>query len=131
MIGPRNPMLGRLAGQLWKPLAARRYAKAGMFSADSATASKIFDGIRQRVHSGETCYIVGMGTSGHNAGVSLVQVSQSSGIQLLSNDEEERFTGIKHYIDYPEHAIDELHRRLKSRAVQPAQVAAWATTWDY
>lgn len=131
MTGPRNPILGRLVGQLWKPLAARRYAKAGMFSAESAMGAKVCDGIRQRVRSGETCYIVGLGISGHNAGASLVQVSQSGGVQLLSNDEEERFTAVKHYQDYPEQSIDELHRRLQSLGVRPTQIVAWAASWDY
>ncbi|KAF2169979.1 hypothetical protein M409DRAFT_19595 [Zasmidium cellare ATCC 36951] len=131
MYGVRNPVLGRLAAQLWKPFASRRYANAGMFSADSTTGLKIVDDVQRRVRSGETCYIVGLGISGHNSGASLVEVSQSGGIRLLSNDEEERFNGKKHYEDYPEQSIDELKRRLKTLGVKPEQVAAWATSWDY
>lgn len=58
-----------------------------MFSADSATGIRVIDGVRQRVSSGETCYVVGLGVSGHDAGASLVQVSKAKGIRLLSNDE--------------------------------------------
>ncbi|CAI6332913.1 unnamed protein product [Periconia digitata] len=131
MIGPRNPKLGKFVSTLWKPLAARRYARAGLFPLDSITGTKVCDQINQRVLSGETCYIVGLGISGHNAGASLVQVSLSDGIRLLSNDEEERFVGIKHYQHYPEQAIGELSRRLKLRGVRLDQVAAWATSWNY
>ena len=131
VTGPRNPILGRVAGQLLKPFATRKYERAGMFSADSATGRRVIDHVRQRVRSGDTCYIVGLGVSGHNAGASLVEVSQSKGIRLLSNDEEERFTGKKHYEDYPEQAIAELQRRLELLRVKPSQLAAWTTSWDY
>lgn len=130
-IGPRNPVLGRLAGQLWKPIAKRRYEKAGMFSIDSDTGTRVVNDVRRRVRLNETCYLVGLGISGHNAGASLVKVSKSGGIALLSNDEEERFTGKKHYQDYPEQAINELQRRLKYLNVKPSQIAAWTTSWDY
>lgn len=129
--GARNPVLGRLAGQIARPFARRKFEKAGMFSSDSPTGFQVIDHVRQRVRSGETCYIVGLGVSGHNAGASLVEVSKSRGIRLLSNDEEERFTGRKHYEDYPEQAIRELQRRLKLLGIKPAQIAAWTTSWDY
>lgn len=131
MYRPRNPALGRLASQAWKPIAARKFAKAGMLSADSADGNAIIDNVRERVRSGEICYVVGLGISGHNAGASLVEISKKGGIQLLSNDEEERFNGVKHFEDYPTMAINELRRRLKSRNIKPEQVAAWATSWDY
>ena len=131
MYRARHATLGRFASEAWKPIAARKFAKAGMFSADSPNSNAIIDDVRDRVRSGETCYIVGLGISGHNAGASLVEVSKTGGIQLLSNDEEERFNGIKHFEEYPEMAIDELRRRLKARNVKPRQVAAWATSWDY
>ncbi|KAK6997007.1 Carbamoyltransferase-domain-containing protein [Favolaschia claudopus] len=102
-----------------------------MFSADSIAGNKIIDNVRTRVHSGEPCYIAGLGISGHNAGAALIRVSSSGGIQLLSNDEEERFTGVKHYEDYPAMAISELHCRLKTLGIKPDQIAAWATSWDY
>lgn len=131
MAGPRNPAFARWAGQTWQRFATRRYAKAGLFSADSPTGMKIVDDIKQRVRSGKTCYIVGLGVAGHNAGAALLKVSLLDGIQLLSNDEEERFSGEKHYKHYPKHAINELHRRLLARGVQPSEVAAWGTSWDY
>jgi carbamoyltransferase len=131
MYRPRNPTLGRLASNAWRPIAARKFAKAGMFAADSTNGNAIIENVRMRVRSGETCYLVGLGISGHNAGASLVQVSKAEGIQLLSNDEEERFNGVKHFEDYPEMAIVELRRRLKSRGIKPAQVAAWYVNEGY
>ncbi|GAB7333979.1 hypothetical protein MBLNU13_g06083t1 [Cladosporium sp. NU13] len=131
MYRARHATLGRLASEAWKPIAVRKFAKKGMFCADSPNANAIINNVRERVRSGETCYIVGLGISGHNAGASLVEVSKTGGTQLLSNDEEERFNGVKHFEEYPEMAIDELRRRLKARNVKPQQVAAWATSWDY
>jgi len=102
-----------------------------MHTAESRIAQEQFRRLQARVANGETCFVVGLGISGHNAGVSLVEVSQARGIELISNDEEERFTGAKHCSDYPEHAVGELAKRLAERGKTAADVALWTTSWDY
>lgn len=129
--GPSHPWLGRWIEALVQPFFRRRFARAGMHSADSAEGQTQLQRLADRLASGETCYVVGLGISGHNSGVSLVEVSQERGVKLLSNDEEERFTGTKHCADYPEQAIGELARRLAERRLIPADIALWATSWDY
>jgi carbamoyltransferase len=129
--GPRHARSGRFAQALALPLFRRRFERRGLFVADSAIGQQQLSALRDRVARGETCYVVGLGISGHNSGVSLVEVSASKGIRLLSNDEEERFQGKKHCADYPEMAVDELARRLKTLGRTPRDVALWGTSWDY
>ena len=61
--------------------------------------------MRDKLARGETVYVVGMVTSGHNCGIGLIEASAANGIRLLANDEEERFTGVKHFDGYPEHCV--------------------------
>jgi len=129
--GPSHPRFGRFVQRLAEPLFRRRFAGCGMHTAGSVVAQQELRRLQDRLARGETCYVVGLGVSGHNAGVSLVEVSQAGGIVLISNDEEERFTGTKHCADYPERAIGELARRLADRGLTPADVALWTTSWDY
>lgn len=63
--------------------------------------------------------------------MALVEVSAERGIRLLSNDEEERFTGIKHYAEFPEHCVDLLLQRLDRLGLSPDDVHAWLAGWDY
>jgi carbamoyltransferase len=102
-----------------------------MHCGESEIAQEQLHRLHDRVASGETCYVVGLGISGHNAGVSLIEVSRERGIELISNDEEERFTGQKHCAEYPEHAVNELARRLAERGLTASDVTLWATSWDY
>jgi carbamoyltransferase len=130
-IGPQNPRLGRLVYRLALSYHRKKYARAGLHTADSEVGVSVIDRLQQRVAAGETCYVAGLGVSGHNSGASLIECSAARGIVLISNDEEERFTGTKHFADYPAEAIEELARRLAARGVDPRDVAAWALSWDY
>lgn len=67
----------------------------------------------------------------HNSGVSLVEVSPERGIRILSNDEEERFTAIKHCDKFPKDSLLALEQRLREIERTPADVDAWLLTWDY
>lgn len=67
----------------------------------------------------------------HNSGVALIEASAAHGIRLLANDEEERFAGKKHCDDFPVHALDILKTRLGNLGVDPDNVDAWLTSWDF
>src|SRR5436305_8995596 len=94
--GPAHPRLGRFiytASRLWYRL---KYARQHIHDSDSQFALERLQSLQARLIRGETVYLAGLGVAGHNSGASLVQVTARDGIQLLSNDEEERFSGIKH-----------------------------------
>ena len=87
--------------------------------------------MRQKLARGETVYIAGLVTAGHNCGIGLIEVTAANGIRLLANDEEERFTGTKHYDGYPEHSVVLLKRRMEQLGLTPRDVHAFVAGWDY
>ncbi|MDA1215036.1 MAG: carbamoyltransferase, partial [Planctomycetota bacterium] len=76
-------------------------------------------------------YVAGLGIAGHNAGSSLVEISQDRGIQFLCNNEEERYTGIKHFSGYPDLSLKEVQVVLRERGLTLDDVDAWTLSWDY
>jgi carbamoyltransferase len=130
-FGPRFPRLGKAVYRLTRPLYVYRYRRRNLHQADSRRAQELMAGLAARIERGETCYLAGLGVAGHNSGAALVEVSRDAGIRLLANDEEERFTGVKHFDGYPEHALDELDDRLYDLGLAPRDVHAWTTSWDY
>ena len=87
--------------------------------------------MRQKLARGETVYVVGLVTAGHNCGVALIEVTAANGIRLVANDEEERFVGIKNYNGYPQHSVALLKRRLEQRGLTPGDIHAFVAGWDY
>jgi carbamoyltransferase len=63
--------------------------------------------------------------------VALVEASLRDGLRLLSNDEEERFTGIKHYDGFPSQSVEVFRRRLRHLGLTPADIGAFLTSWNY
>lgn len=87
--------------------------------------------LRASLARGETAYLAGIGVSGHNSGAALIEVSEHRGIRLISNDEEERFTGIKHCSVYPTESLEMLKRRLCRLGKTPADLHAVLLSWNY
>ena len=81
--------------------------------------------------AGKRAYLAGLGIAGHNSGAALVEVSERDGVRLLSNDEEERFTGVKHFGGYPEQSIESLKQRLASMGLGPRDLHAVLLSWNY
>jgi carbamoyltransferase len=129
--GSAWPTLGRVvrrllgAGLGW--LAARR----GYYRPDSAMARHLGAQFRAKLDQGETLYLIGLGAGGHNAGAALVRCSKAHGIELLSNHEEERFSGVKHDSRFPVQALATLRAQLSREGVDPSQIHACLGTWDY
>ena len=81
---------------------------------------------------GETVYIAGLAASGtHNTGIALIEVTQNGGPRIIVNNEEERFSGIKHTTEYPRASIDAMVETLRQMGRSVGDIAAFVTTWDY
>jgi carbamoyltransferase len=89
------------------------------------------ESLRAKLARGESAWLVGIGPSGHNAGVALVEVSSEHGFRLISNDEEERFSGVKHDSSFPVNAIGVLRKRLEERGLTYRDIHAFVASWDY
>jgi carbamoyltransferase len=75
--------------------------------------------------------VLGIGFGFHNSGVALVRVSSQGEVELICNEEEERYTGVKHCSAYPVHSIEAVRLRMEELDVKPADLAACVSNWDY
>jgi carbamoyltransferase len=129
--GPAHPWLGKLAFAAARPLCRFRFARSHVHESDSPFARERMQSLRDRLARGETAYLAGLGIAGHDSGAALVEVSARHGVRLLSNDEEERFTGVKHFGGYPEQSIESLKQRLASMGLGPRDLHAVLLSWNY
>jgi len=129
--GPAFPRLGKLAFTIAKPGVKAWFAANGMHTPDSRYAQGQIAAMREKLGRGETVYLIGTCPSGHNSGIALIEASAARGIRLISNEEEERFTGIKHYDGFPAESIKVLKRRLDRLQITPADIHACVCSWNY
>jgi len=128
--GPDHPWIGQFVYRQYQKFITRMTAARGLYTRDSQHALDCQAALQAKLQRGETAYLVGLGIRGHNSGVALVEATRN-GMRLLANDEEERFTGIKHYAGYPQNAVRSLKERLNRLGVDPADVSAYTTSWNY
>jgi carbamoyltransferase len=129
--GPAHPRLGRIAFHAVRPLATAWYGARGFYRPDSRFARARAASMRERLGRGETVYLMGVGPSGHNAGVALIEASQSHGVRLICNEEEERFSGVKHYAGHPELSVESLRCHLNELGIGPQDIHACLASWNY
>lgn len=130
-IGPRYPLAGAAIYHLARPLFRALGRAYGLHGQTSGVAQERIAAARAALERGETIYVLGIGASGHNAGVGLVEASRANGIRIVSNNEEERFRGIKHYKRFPHESIRDLRRRMAALGLEPGDLAAIVTTFDF
>jgi len=131
VFGPRHPWIGAIGHRLSRSLIKRYAAFRGFHDAASSVAGESAASFRAKLDRGETVYLAGLGVGGHNTGTALIEASQSRGIRLLSNNEEERYTGIKHCSLLPEQTIQVLLTQLRHHGLRPNDVHAYLASWDY
>jgi carbamoyltransferase len=107
------------------------YAFRNFHRPDSRYARERAASMREKLSRGETVYLLGIGPSGHNAGIALVEASQTKGVCLICNEEEERFTGKKHYAGYPKLSIESVLARLERLGVPSTSIHACLASWNY
>lgn len=129
--GPAWPRLGRFVYQVTLPLFRHRFSRKDVHAPESDFALKRIDDLRAKLARGETAYVVGIGPASHNTGVALLEVSAVGGMKLIANDEEERFSGIKHDDHFPVHAIAMLRSRLEERGLSYRDIHTIAANWDF
>jgi carbamoyltransferase len=131
-IGPRHPWLGAIGFHLALALLTPFYRRRNIFRSTSAFAKKRLHAVGAKIARGETAYLAGVSAAGtHNAGIALVEVTRENGPRLLFNNEEERFSAVKHTNAYPQQSIDAMLASLRGMNVRPERIDAWLTSWDY
>ena len=130
-----QPLRPRLAAAGFKaalPLAERYFRHKNIHRWNSAFAAERSQELAARLARGETAYLAGISIGGfHNTGAALVEVSRESGLRLICNNEEERFSGQKHTNRTPRQSLEALAAMMKDMGVGPEQIVAWLATYDY
>ncbi len=129
--GPTHPRLGALAARIAHPLLRRYAARYAFHTPDSAYARERGAAFAGKLRRGERIYLAGIGPAGHNSGVALVEASRADGIRLICNNEEERYSGIRHCATWPEQSLHAMLAMLDSAGIDPGQIHAFVASWDY
>jgi carbamoyltransferase len=130
-IGPRHPWLGAAGFHLALPLLEGFYRRRHIHRVKSHFARERIAAIKDKIARGETVYLAGVSAAGvHNAGVALIEVDRD-GPRVIFNNEEERFSAVKHTNAYPEHSIAALRDWLSARGFGPERIDGWFASWDY
>src|ERR1700733_13085705 len=129
--GPTHPVLGALAERVSRPLLRAYAARCGFPTPDSAYGRERGATFAEKLRRGERVYLAGIGPAGHNSGVALVEASRADGIRLICNNEEERYTGVRHCTTWPEQSLHAALTTLASIGIEPGQIHAFVASWDY
>ena len=130
-IGPRHPWLGAAGFRLALPLLERFYRRRHIFRSTSAFARERISAIKAKIERGEPAYLAGVSAAGtHNSGIALVEVTRN-GPRLIFNNEEERFSAVKHTNAYPEQSIEDMQADMARMGLPIDRIDGWFTSWDY
>ena len=113
------------------PVTTAWFASRGMYRPDSRFARERIASMRDRLRRGEAVYLLGIPPSGHNSGIALVEATAKDGVRLICNEEEERYSGIKHDTGFPERAVASMQARLQVMGLEPRDIHATLAGWNY
>jgi carbamoyltransferase len=129
--GPRHPHLARWGGRATRTAVDALLSRRGLHSPDSNTARARLAAVARAIERREEAYILGFGAASHNSGAALVRVSREGRVDLICNEEEERYTAIKHCQDYPQSSIEAIKRHMHELDIGPDDIVACVGTFDY
>jgi carbamoyltransferase len=129
--GPRHPRLAAWGSRIARRAFDRTFSREGVHSFGSELFGQRLRALEQAIEAGRESYVLGVCAGGHNSGAALVRVSPQGGVELVCNEEEERYAGIKHYTEYPEQAIETIRRRMQVLGIGAEDLAACVSGWDY
>jgi carbamoyltransferase len=129
--GPTHPRLAEWSGRVTLPLLERLFSRRDIHSFNSAFGRSRLAALGQAVGAGREAYVLGIGAGFHNSGAALVRVSQLGTVELICNEEEERYTAVKHCTEYPRHSIDAVRQHMEAHGIEAKDLAACVSSWDY
>ncbi|HEX6288828.1 MAG TPA: carbamoyltransferase C-terminal domain-containing protein [Herpetosiphonaceae bacterium] len=130
VYGAARPWLGDLADAIMLPIMKRYGERHQFYLPTSGYAQERMATLRQQLERGAEVYLLGITSCTHNSGVGLVSASLKDGVRLITNNEEERFVGVKHYTKYPEQSIEVLREQMAQLGIGPADIHACIATFD-
>lgn len=128
---PSHPLAGKIAENLAVPIVRAVGASLKFYDSRSRYAVQKGKEMKERLSRGGSVYLLGVGPSGHNSTAALVKISSKEGILPICNNEEERYTGIRHEDSFPEYSLQEIFEFLERSGTEPEQILAVVGSWDY
>src|SRR5438132_12340577 len=128
--GASHTRLGAWAYRAALPFTQALGASQQFYQRESAYAHERASTLHQKLRRGEPIYLLGIGPGGHSTGVALVEASLR-GVRLICNNEEERYSGIKHETRYPTLGVEALRQQLAQLNIGTAQIHVCLASWDY
>jgi carbamoyltransferase len=129
--GAGFPRLGELGLKAGRPVFEAVAARFGLDTGASAAATEQRVALSERLRRGERVHLLGVNMASHGTGAALVEASQQDGVQLICNNEEERFRGQKHFAGFPELSLDALQPFLDERGLRPDDLGGVVAGWDF
>jgi carbamoyltransferase len=129
--GPKHPHLAKWGGRVALSVMSRVFSRQGIHQLDSEFGGLQLAELESSIRAGREAYVLGIATGSHNSGAALVRVSATGHMEVVCNEEEERYVAIKHCHDYPERSIDAVRERMTALGLGPRDLAACVSSWDY
>ncbi len=129
--GPKHPRLARWGGRAVLSVMDRYLSRHGLHRPDSELGRSRLAALKQTICAGNEAYVLGFATGSHNSGAALVRVSERGGVELICNEEEERYTAVKHCHEYPVHSVEAIKQHMQALGLESRDLAACVSCWDY
>ncbi|HEV3320912.1 MAG TPA: carbamoyltransferase C-terminal domain-containing protein [Solirubrobacteraceae bacterium] len=129
--GPRRPRLAAWGSRAFLPAVGWVLARRGLHRAEGAVARAHLAALERAIRAGREAYVLGFNTTSHNSGAALVRIDEHGRVELVCNEEEERYTGEKHCNQYPRHSVQAAVDQLRALGRGPGDLAACVSSWDF
>jgi carbamoyltransferase len=123
--------LAKSAGGIAHAVLNRRFSRKGVVELNSELGRTRLAALERSIDAGRESYVLGLGIGFHNSGAALVRISPQGRLELVCNEEEERYVAEKHCSAYPEHAVAAVKERMGERGIDPADLAACVGCWEF
>lgn len=130
-IGPKFPLLARWGFYLTNPFFVKLFSFLNVYQTTSRYAKERELEFKRRVGEGETLYLIGISIAGHDTGASLIECSEDTGLKVIYNNHEERFTGKKQTSEFPVESLKIIKSHLSRNNISNSSIFNVFLTWDY
>jgi carbamoyltransferase len=129
--GPRHPRLAEWGSRTAQTALSKLFSRAGLHPFESKLGSSRIAGLEQAIRAGREAYVLGISFGGHDTGAALVRISSQGTVELICNEEEERYTAVKHCTAYPQHSIEAIKDHMHELGLGVDDLAACVSNWNY
>ena len=130
-FGPRHPRLAGWCGRMVRPVLGKLIEHRGLYGANSKLARSRLAALRRSIDAGREAYVLGINPQIHNSGAALVRISERGHVEIVCNEEEERYRAEKHCGQFPEHSLEVVKQRMRELGIAPEDLAACVGVVDY